>query len=70
MKHDVNAGTEAHSAGVNKMLSRTLYVVPKGYLAPIGAVSEQDSEFETAGMRWDAPISVWWEQPPFNEDSP
>jgi hypothetical protein len=69
LKHDVNAGTQAHSAGVNRVLSQTLYVVPMGYLAPIGAVCEQDSQIETNGMRWDAPISVWWDQPPFCEDA-
>lgn len=68
LKHDVNAGTEDHSAGVNKVLSRTLYAVPT-LLAPTGAVSEQDSEIETNGVRLDAPISVWWDQPPFCEDA-
>ncbi len=69
MKHDVNAGTEAHSAGVNIVLSRTLYVVPTGYLAPAVTACEQDSEFESDGMKWGAPISVWWDQPPFSEDA-
>jgi hypothetical protein len=69
VKHDVQAGTEDHSAGVNKVLSRTLYVVPMGYLTPAVVACEQDSEFETNGMRWDAPISVWWDQPPFSEDA-
>ena len=69
MKHDVNVGTQDHSAGVNKVLSRALYAVPTGLLAPTGAVCEQDSEIETNGVKLDAPISVWWDQPPFCEDA-
>ena len=69
MKHDVNAETQDHSAGVNKVLSRTLYAVPMGHLASTGAVCEQDSEIETDGVKLDALISVWWDQPPFCEDA-
>ena len=69
LKHDVNAETQDHSAGVNKVLSRTLYAVPMGHLASTGAVCEQDSEIETDGVKLDALISVWWDQPPFCEDA-
>ena len=69
LKHDVNAGTEDHSAGVNKVLSRALYAVPTGVLAPPVTVCEQDSEIETNGVGLDQAISVWWDQPPFCEDA-
>ena len=63
MTHDVE-GTQEDSARVNKVVSRTLYVVPTQPVMPAGTVSEQDPQIEPEVVGLDAPISVWWDQPP------
>jgi len=55
----------ANSGRANAAVGRTLYLVPKGHPALVPASDELASEIETAPpFGWDAPIAVWWDQPP------
>jgi hypothetical protein len=67
LKHDVRAGTKHGSGGVNKVVSLTLYAAPTLHLAPPAAATAQDLEAEMYGVEFDAPICLWWDQPPFEE---
>jgi hypothetical protein len=67
LEHDVRVGTQDDSSRINKVMSRTQYVVPVGDLTPIGTAGEQDSDTETHGVWFDALISVWWDQPPCDD---
>jgi hypothetical protein len=67
LEHDVKVGTQADSSRVNKVMSRTRYIVPVRDLTPVGIASEQDLETATTGVGLDALISVWWDQPPCDD---
>ncbi len=68
MEHDVKVGTQDDSSRINKVISRTQYAVAVRDLTPVGTAGGQDSETETHGVGFDALISVWWDQPPCDDD--
>lgn len=57
-------GTTEPSSRLNKVVGRRLYLVRTPTLTPIAAAHEEGSELETITAEWDAPISLWWDQPP------
>ena len=48
----------------NAVVSRALYLVPKGHPALTPLPAEQPSELEITSAQCDVTISVWWDEPP------
>lgn len=65
LEHEDQAVAAAKSERTNAVVSRTLYLVSKTHPALMPAPGEQASDGEIAPpFGWDAPIAVWWDQPP------
>jgi len=64
LKQEDQVAATAKASRANAVVSRALYLVPKGYPALPPAPAEQPSKLETTPSECDALISVWWDQPP------
>jgi len=61
----VPAGSKgSESRHANKVVGRFLRLVETRSLTPPAAASEQTAQIET-NPEWEASISVFWDQPPF-----
>jgi hypothetical protein len=65
MEHEKEVGIAVNSARGAGTAVRTLYPVvtrPLTYTAP--DTRQEPSSIEADPVGWDAPISVWWDNPP------
>ncbi|HEY6923060.1 MAG TPA: hypothetical protein VI653_06305 [Steroidobacteraceae bacterium] len=67
MEQKDQVAATARSSRANALVSRTLYLVSKAHPALTAAPAEQTSELAAAAFGWDAPISVWWDHPPYQD---
>jgi hypothetical protein len=68
MEHETEAGIVGKSGRGAGMTVRTLYALPTRSPTHLAMDSvEEPSWIEADPVGWDAPISVWWDQPPVGD---
>jgi hypothetical protein len=68
MEHEKEVGATGKAGRGSGMVVRTLYPVVTRPLTHITAdTGEEPSWIEADPVGWDAPISVWWDQPPVGD---
>jgi hypothetical protein len=67
LEHAEQVGTTGRSRRRNGVAGRKLYLVDTRSLIATVAAPEQESPIATISAEWDAPISLWWEQPPYKD---
>lgn len=65
MEHEDQVGTTRRSGRPNRVVRGLLYAVTARPLTPAMAASQQAPQIETNPAEWDALISIWWDQPPY-----
>jgi hypothetical protein len=67
MEHEKEVGLAGNSGRGAGMKVRTLYLLPTRspvHLAVEAVTTVEEPWIEADPVGWDAPISVWWDQPP------
>lgn len=68
MEHEKEVETARNSGRGSVVVVRTLYPVVTRPLTHITADTVQEPPWiEADPVGWDAPISVWWDQPPVGD---
>lgn len=67
LEHAEQVGTTGRSGRRKGVKGRKLYLVERRNLTSAVAAPEQALPSTIISAEWDAPISLWWDQPPYVE---